>query len=186
MRVIKVSVPSNTPLIQTSSIIHFPTGNIIAKYQEKLAETAKIQNILNFLSFTIPVVQDENAQLDPPQYLLFIRASQVKDFFEQKLLPDDINTIYATYNKAKGVYDFGNISYYIRDILHREDPTVTEDDETIALIPVQVLSQTTNSYYESVTSVISVSPYCASPAITELDLEGAQIKIIYTTQTSNF
>ena len=167
-------------------IIHFPTGNIIAKYQEKLAETAKIQNILNFLSFTIPVVQDENAQLDPPQYLLFIRASQVKDFFKQKLLPDDINTIYATYNKAKGVYDFGNISYYIRDILHREDPTVTEDDETIALIPVQVLSQTTNSYYESVTSVISVSPYCASPAITELDLEGAQIKIIYTTQTSNF
>lgn len=167
-------------------IIHFPAQNIINKYNEKLEETSKIQNILNFLSFTIPVVKDENNRLDPPEHLLFIRASQVKDFFEQKLLPDDINTIYATYNKEKGVYDFGNISSYIRSILQREDPTVTEDDETIALIPVQVLTETSSSYYNTTTSVVSVTPYSASPSIVELDLSGAQIKIIYTTQKSNY
>ena len=167
-------------------IIHFPAQNIINKYNEKIEETSKIQNILNFLSFTIPVVKDANNRLDPPEHLLFIRASQVKDFFEQKLLPDDINTIYATYNKEKGVYDFGNISSYIRSILQREDPTVTEDDETIALIPVQVLTETSTSYYNTTTSVVSVTPYSASPTIVELDLSGAQIKIIYTTQKSNY
>ena len=163
-------------------IIKFPTGNIIKKYQEKLDESGRIQNILNYLSFTIPVVTNENNQLAPPQYLLFIRASQVNDFFEQKLLPDDISTMYATYNKAKGVYNFGDISKYIKSILQREDPTVTEDDETIALIPVSVYSETNSSYYETTTSVVSVVPYSESPAIADLDLDGAQIKIIYTTQ----
>jgi hypothetical protein len=163
-------------------IIKFPTGNIIKKYQEKLEESGRIQNILNYLSFTIPVVADENAQLNPPQYLLFIRESQVKDFFEQKLIPDDISTMYATYDKGKGVYNFGDISNYIRSILKREDPTVTEDDETIALVPVNVFSETNSSYYETTTSIVSVTPYSASPAIVELDLDGAQIKIIYTTQ----
>ena len=163
-------------------IIKFPTGNIIKKYQEKLEESGRIQNILNYLSFTIPVVADENAQLNPPKYLLFIRASQVKDFFEQKLIPDDVSTMYATYDKGKGVYNFGDISNYIRSILKRDDPTVTEDDETIALVPVSVFTETNTSYYETTTSVVSVTPYSASPAIVELDLEGAQIKIIYTTQ----
>lgn len=163
-------------------IINFPTGNIIKKYQEKLEESGRIQNILNYLSFTIPVVTDENDKLAPPEHLLFIRASQVKDFFEQKLLPDDISTMYATYNKSKGVYDFGNISNYISNILKREDPTVTEDDETIALVPVTVYTETNSSYYNTTTSVVSVTPYSTSPAIATLDLDGAQIKIIYTTQ----
>ena len=90
--------------------------------------------------------------------------------------------MYATYNKSKGVYDFGNISNYISNILKREDPTVTEDDETIALVPVTVYTETNSSYYNTTTSVVSVTPYSTSPAIATLDLDGAQIKIIYTTQ----
>ena len=166
-------------------IIHFPTQNIIDKYNEKLSETHKIQNILNSLAFTIPAIVEDDAKLAPPQYLLFIRASQVKDFFEQKLLPDDISTIYATYDKANKVYNFGNIGSYIRSVMQREDPTVTKDDETIALIPVQVLSETSTNYYTTTTSVTSVTPYCASPAIVKLDLNNAKIKITYTTQKAN-
>lgn len=166
-------------------IIHFPTQNIIDKYNEKMSETHKIQNILNSLAFTIPAVVEEGAKLSPPEHLLFIRASQVKDFFEQKLLPDDISTIYATYDKANKVYNFGNISSYIRSVMQREDPTVTEDDETIALIPVQILSETSSNYYNTTTSVTSVTPYCASPAFVKLDLNEAKIKITYTTQKAN-
>lgn len=161
--------------------IHFPAQNIINKYQEKMSETTLIQNILNALTFTIPV-SDEEWEIDPPTHLLFIRASQVKSFFENKLLPDDINTVFATYDKAKKNYNFGNIGSYIRSILEREDPTVTEDDETIALIPVDVKFETSNNYYTTTTSVTNVTPYCASPAIVGLDLDGAMIKIIYTIQ----
>lgn len=166
-------------------IIHFPTQNIIDKYNEKMSETHKIQNILNSLNFSIPAIVEDNALLSPPQHLLFIRASQVKDFFEKKQLPDDISTVYATYNKATKTYNFGNIGSYIRSIMQREDPTVTQDDETIALIPVQVLSETSSNYYNTTTSVTSVTPYCASPAIVQLDLSGAKIKITYTTQKAN-
>lgn len=163
-------------------IIHFPAQNIIDKYNEKMSESHKIQNILNALSFSIPAIVDSDSKLSPPEHLLFIRASQVKDFFESRLLPDNISTVYATYNKNKKVYDFGNIGTYIRSIMSREDPTVTEDDETIALIPVQITSETSTDYYGSTTTVTSVTPYCASPAIVELDLNGAMIKITYTTQ----
>ncbi len=166
-------------------IIHFPTQNIIDKYNEKMSETHKIQNILNSLNFSIPAIVEDDAQLSPPQYLLFIRASQVKDFFERKQLPDDISTVYATYNRATKTYNFGNIGSYIRSVMQREDPTVTEDDETIALVPVQVLSETSSNYYNTTTSVTSVTPYCASPAIVQLDLDEAKIKITYTTQKAN-
>lgn len=166
-------------------IIHFPTQNVIDKYKEKMSETSKIQNILNALSFTIPIVEDPNAVLAPPEYLLFVRASQAKDFFEQKLLPDDISTIYAKYDKGLKAYNFGDISSYIRSVLQREDPTVTEDDETIALIPVNITFETSTNYYTTTTSITSVTPYSASPAFAELDLDGAKIKITYTTQTSD-
>lgn len=166
-------------------VIHFPTQNIINKYHEKMDGTEKIQNILNALSFTIPAVIDENAPLSPPKHLLFIRKSQVESFFLNKEVPDDISTVYATYDKSRQVYDFGNIGSYIRDILDREDPTVTPDDEEIALIPIHVTSETSNGYYETTTSVTSVTPYCASPAIVKLDLSGAKIKITYTTQSPN-
>lgn len=166
-------------------IIHFPTQNIIDKYNEKIDETSKIQNILNSLAFTVPIIDDPNSVLNPPEYLLFIRASQAKEFFEQKLTPDDISTIYAKYDKSTKAYNFGNISSYIRSVMQREDPTVTEDDETIALIPVQINFETSTNYYTTTTSITSVTPYSASPAMAELDLTGAKIKITYTTQTPN-
>lgn len=163
-------------------VIHFPAQNIIDKYNEKMSETTLIQNILNALTFSIPITTDETWPIDPPSHLLFIRESQVTDFFENKLLPDNTNTVYATYDKANKRYNFGNIGSYIRNILNREDPTVTPDDEKIALIPVQVDAETSTNYYTTTTTVTNITPYCASPTIVGLDLEGAMIKIIYTTQ----
>lgn len=165
-------------------VINFPTQTIIDKYNEKMEGSDKIQNILNALSFTIPVEIDENSPLSPPEHLLFIRKSQVKDFFEEKLIPDQINTVYATYDKSKKVYDFGNIGSYIREIMDSGKP-VTKDDEEIALIPIQVTSETTTDYYETSTEVTSVTPYCAAPSIVKLNLSGSKIKITYTTQMPN-
>ena len=162
-------------------VINFPTQNIIDRYEQEMIGNEKIQNILNALSFTIPAVVDEDAALSPPKYLLFIRKSQVKEFFEEKKLPDQIGTVYATYNKSKKVYDFGNIGSYIRQIMDSGKP-VTKDDEEIALIPIDVTSETNSGYYETTTTITNVTPYCASPAMVKLDLSGAQIKITYTTQ----
>lgn len=168
-------------------VINFPAQNIIDKYNEKMEGNEKIQNILNSLSFTIPSIVDEDAALAPPKYLLFIRKSDVTKFFEEKELPDQIGTVFATYNKTKRVYDFGNIGSYIRSLMNRKDENgnpmpVTKEDEEIALIPIDVTTETSNGYYESTTTVTSVTPYCASPAMVKLDLSGAQIKITYTTQ----
>lgn len=164
-------------------IVKFPAQSIIDKYNEKLIETNGAQNILNALSFSLPAVVSGDEKLSPPEHLLFIRASQVKDFFEDRLIPDNVNTVYATYDKNKKVYDFGNIGSYIREIMDREDPTVTEDDETIALIPVQIITETTTNYYDTTTSIVSVTPHSASPGFVELDLSKAMIKITYTTQS---
>lgn len=162
-------------------VINFPTQKIIDRYREEMAGSEKIQNILNALSFTIPAIVDEDAKLSPPQYLLFIRKSQVKSFFEEKQLPDKVNTVYATYDKGKKAYDFGNIGSYIREVMD-SGKEVTKDDEEIALIPINLTSETSTGYYETTTTITSATPYCAAPAIVKLDLSGAQIKITYTTQ----
>lgn len=165
-------------------VLHFPTGEIIARYREALDATDghKIQNILNSLSFDIPAITDESEALDPPSYLLFIRRSQVTEFFAQKKLPDNVNSFYAAYDKDKQSYTFSNLSPFIRNIMNNGG--ATPDDEEIMLVPVQVTSETTSNYYNTTTEITSVTPYCALPALVELDITNAKITINYTSMHS--
>ena len=164
-------------------VITFPTRNIIERYHEALGSSNKIQNILNSLTFTIPAIADETNGLTPPANLLFIRQSQAAEFFLEKKLPDNINSFYATYDATNKLYNFGDLSKYIRNIMD-SGTEATDDDETIALIPIQLITETSSSYYTTTTEVTSVTPYASAPTIVQLDLENAKIKINYTTQTS--
>ncbi len=165
-------------------VLHFPTGEIIARYREALDATDghKIQNILNSLSFSIPTITDANGVLDPPSYLLFIRRSQVTEFFAQKKLPDKVNTFYAAYDKDKQAYTFSNLSPFILDVMNNGG--ATPDDEAIMLVPIQVTSETTTNYYNTTTEITSVTPYCALPSMVELDITNAKITINYTSMNS--
>lgn len=164
-------------------IIKFPTRNIIERYREALGTSNKIQNILNSLTFTIPAIANENNGLTPPTYLLFIRQSQAAEFFLQKKLPDNVNSFYATYDATNKLYNFGDVSKYIRNIIDSGNE-VTNDDELIAIIPIQLITETSSNYYTTTTEITSVTPYASSPTIIQLDLENAKLKINYTTQTS--
>lgn len=165
-------------------VLHFPTGEIIARYNEALDATDghKIQNILNSLSFAIPAITDATGTLDPPSYLLFIRRSQVTEFFAQKKLPDNVNTFYAAYNKDNKSYTFFNLGPFIRNIINNGG--ATSDDEDIMLVPVQVTSETTTNYYNTTTEITSVTPYSALPSMVELDINNAKITINYTSMNS--
>lgn len=184
---LKQNVESGKIYVQTPigymPVIKFPTRNIIEHYRKALITSNKIQNILNSLTFTIPIIANENNELTPPTYLLFIRQSQAAEFFLQKKLPDNSNSFYATYDAANKRYNFGDVSKYIRAIL-RSGKEATDDDERIALIPIQLITETVSNNYTTTTEITSVTPYAASPTIVELDLEHTQIKINYTTQTS--
>ena len=165
-------------------VLHFPTGEIIARYREALDATDghKIQNILNSLSFSIPAITDATGVLDPPSYLLFIRRSQVTEFFAQKKLPDNVNSFYAAYDKDKQAYTFSNLSPFILDVMNNGG--ATPDDEAIMLVPIQVTSETTTNYYNTTTEITSVTPYCALPSMVELDITNAKITINYTSMNS--
>lgn len=162
----------------------FPAGEIIARYREALdgADSRGTQNILNALSFKIPAITDASGVLDPPSYLLFVRRSQMQEFFAQKKLPDNVNTFYAAYNAETKAYTFSNLAPYILNIMNNGGATA--DDEDVMLVPVQVTSETTSSYYTSTTEITSVTPYCALPSIVELDIAGSSITINYTSMDS--
>ncbi len=163
-------------------IITFPVRNIIERYRDALGDNNKIQNILNSLTFTIPAIADEENDLTPPSHLLFIRHSEVKAFFEQKKIPDNVNSFYAAYDKDKRQYHFSELGRFIRNILD-SGVEPTDNDEQIALIPVYLLTETSESYYSSGTTyVTSVTPYSELPTIVQLDLAASKIKINYTTQ----
>lgn len=164
--------------------LHFPTGEIIARYREALDATDghKIQNILNSLSFVIPAITDATGVLDPPSYLLFIRRSQVTEFFAEKKLPDNVNSFYAAYDKDTQSYTFSNLSPYILNVM--DNGGATPDDEDIILFPVQVTSETTSTYYNTTTEITSITPYCALPSIVELDIANSKITINYTSMNS--
>ena len=75
---------------------------------------------MNSLTLRIPVkTVSSNYNLDPPQFLLFIRKSELQEFFEKKKLPDNVNTFYAKYDSDAHVYNFTGLRTFINNIIEK-------------------------------------------------------------------
>lgn len=131
--------------IATEMELTFPLPDIIRSYN---AHGGK-QAVLNGLALNIPVDTIEgSADLDVPPYVLMVLKKDREEFFEKNKLPDNKTSFYAEYNESTGGYNFGALKDYLMDMLDKE--SVTDDDYTFSLIPVQInFEMTTSSGYYS-------------------------------------
>lgn len=163
--------------------IRFPAPEIIESYNRYSTQT----RILNTLTFTLPADSIANDyQIGPPPFLLMVLKNKKDEFFADNSVTDNITSFYAAYDATNHCYTFGSMRSYLLNLL--EKATVTPDDYTFTICPVQVNTETSSSsssyyYGYGTTSVVStIVPYVSKPVMTAIDPAKAKIKLTYSAQ----
>lgn len=166
--------------------IKFPAQEIISAFEGSNNPV----KVLNSVTFSVPGEYIPNASAIPqPQYLLLVLKKDKEKFFAQNTLPDNITSFYATYNSTTGMYDFGEMRQYIKQLMSQTTP-ITEEDYTFSITPVSAVFETQNTNYYSYyygtqqqQTLTMLTHYVASPVMTRLLLDKSKIKLTYSRQS---
>lgn len=162
----------------------FPAQKVINSFRG----IDKASGVINSLTMSIPADSLENSDgVTAPPYALLVLKKDRESFFSENRLPDDVTSFYATYDSSNQRYYFGGLRAYIADLMEKE--TITPEDYTFCLIPVQVNFENTAGnnyyYYGGTQSQVEseVLPYVLSPVVADVRLADAKIKLTYSLQT---
>lgn len=164
----------------------FPTQEILNRYRAQAGELS----VINSLTMSIPVEEVANSyNINPPTNVLIVLSKDKKNFFATNKINDEQTSFLATYNESSRSYDVTSMRQYIIDMLNKE--TLTAEDYTFTITPVNVITETSQSsyyYYYSTQEqsyITGIVPYVSGPAMCKLDLENIKIKFTYSKQTIN-
>ncbi|MBR4364748.1 MAG: DUF4270 domain-containing protein [Prevotella sp.] len=108
------------------------------------------------------VVPANEYTIRPPKNVLLIERDSMFTFFENKLLPDDYSAYYSTFDEYDNQYEFSNICHLVMRMYNTYKKKVAEDPNWVAehpnwnkavLIPIDVVTTTTSSDAEAISSV---------------------------------
>lgn len=161
--------------------VQFPIQELIDKFQ-KAEENGNLA-ILNNLYFEVPTIEISNDYgIDPPKYLLLVKASEKDEFFLKNKTPDNKTSFYAVYDSKKKMYIFSDMREYMYDIIHNKGAVAPETDKVFTLTPVDITIEESTTGTSSGT-ITNVAPYVSGPAIVRLDFTKAKIRLTYSRQT---
>ncbi len=159
----------------------FPAQEIINRYKAQAGDMA----VINTLSMIIPVEEITNDySIKPPANILFVLSSKRKEFFEENSINDDKTSFLATYDATNHRYAFTNLRPYILQMLNKS--SLTADDVTFDIVPVDITSETTSDYYGNPTVYVTgINPLVSGPAMCSLKLNETKIRFTYSKQSIN-
>ncbi len=169
---IKSMIDAGDPVIVApagyNAKITLPITELLNKYKEN---EKKGQTVLNTISMTIPVEEISNSfDIEPPTYLLLVKATKKDDFFTDNKLPDSKTSFYASYDSTDKCYTFSGMRAYLKGVIDGE--YASEDQTTLEsfyLIPVDATFTTSTSYYSGTTSTLTeMTPQLSIPAMVKL------------------
>lgn len=159
-----------------------PVRDIINSYKASVTNLG----VINSLSVTVAVEDIPNKyNIGAPPSLLLILKKDKDKFFLDNQLADNLTSWTADYDPKTHTYTFTGLRDYLLQTMKKE--TVTDDDETFMLIPVNILTETSmDSYGQVFTHVTAVNPYVTEPVMTRVLTDKTKIKFVYTKQSINF
>ncbi|MBD5243788.1 MAG: DUF4270 domain-containing protein [Bacteroides sp.] len=167
----------------TDVSVDFPTDEILSRFRSQGGDFA----VLNDLTFTVPAEKVANKLgINPPDFLLMVLAKDKESFFAENEVSQNSGTnYYAAYDTLNCQYSFTGLRSYLLEMLEKE--TVTAEDRTFTITPINVTTETTsNGYYGSTTTISGMEPYVTAPAMVKLNLDSAKIKLVFSRQNIKF
>lgn len=159
--------------------ITFPVNDIIRRYKNNITNLG----VINRLTLEIPVTEIANdCGITPPPTLLLVLKNKAQEFFAENKMTDGKTSFYATYDATTKSYTFAGMREYLVDMMSKD--TLTPDDYTFMVLPVNLVTEaSTNYYYGSSTTVTGIAPYVSAPAMVQLNIDKAKVKLVYTKQS---
>ena len=100
---------------------------------------------LNLAKFRVSALPDEDTnlkfKLSPSPYLLLVNTEELKEFFEQRKLPDNITSFYAQLDRTTYTYDFGNLAPMINHYKKGNGGKVKDLKYVLVPIDLEINSQ---------------------------------------------
>lgn len=162
--------------------ISFPAPQILASYRKNDVD----MSVINTLTMSIPVEEITNGyNINPPANVLLVLARDKDSFFENNKIADDKTSFLASYNSETKSYEFNALRSYILELLTKE--SITPEDYTFIITPVDVVSETSSSgyYSQGTTYITAINPYVSGPAMCRLNLGAVKIKFTYSLLSVN-
>lgn len=157
---------------------NFPAQTLIDRYNEKNIHLSTVNDLILYIpgeSF------DNESGLGMAENLLMIKSSEYEKFFKENKTPDNITSFTGVYDSVNKRYYFTTLRNYFLDLLSK--PTLSEEDLEFTLIPVEIETETTNSYYGSGTTYVTKCvPFTSKPTLTLLKTNKAQVIFSFSTQ----
>lgn len=156
----------------------FPAQTIIDRYKEKNIHLSTV----NDLYLYIPAETIETSyNISNAENLLLLKASEYPSFFNNNKLPDDKVAFTGTYDSVNERYVFTSLRSYIVELLGKDQ--LTPEDTEFVIVPVEITSETNNSYYgSSSTYVTKCVPLTYKPTMTLLNTAEAMVTFSFSTQ----
>lgn len=161
----------------------FPAKQLLDAYRKQSGQLS----VINTLTMTIPAEEITNDYgIDPPNDVLIVLKKDKDTFFAKNQLADSKTSFLATYDATNKCYSVTGMRDYMLMLL--EKSSLSADDYTFIITPVDVETETSqSSYYQSgSTYVVSITPYVSGPAMVKLNLEETKIKLTFGKQSTNF
>ena len=165
--------------------LNFPAPDIIRAFN---TGTQNGLGVVNALTFTVPVETIANKyDISVPDNVLLVLKSEYEDFFLNNKLTDEVTSFRATLSTlADGTkaYVFSDMRQYIVELMAKE--SITPDDYTFMLVPVNVSAESSNDYYgNSSETITGIIPYVSEPRMARIAVEKAKIKFVYSLRTTD-
>lgn len=156
----------------------FPAQELIDLFKEKNEHLSTVNELILYL----PAEEfDPASGIGIAQNVLMVKSSEYDKFFLENKTPDNKTSFTGVYDSTKGRYYFTTLRNYFLDLLSKD--SVTEEDITFTLVPVELDTETVSSYYTDATTYITKCvPYTSKPTMTLIKTNEAIITFSFSTQ----
>lgn len=156
----------------------FPAQTLIDRYKEKEIHLSTVNELLLFIPASKYSI---DSGISVAQNLLMVKKSEYEEFFAKNKTPDNISSFTGVYDPDKGRYYFTTLRSYFLELLKKD--SITQEDVEFVLVPVEIETETTNSYYGTGTTYVTKCvPYTAKPTMTLLKTDEAWVTFSFSTQ----
>lgn len=157
---------------------NFPAQTLIDRYKESNVHLSTV----NELSLYIPAEEfDPEAGMPVAENILMVKTSEYEKFFNENKVPDNKTAFTGVYDSKNGRYFVGSLRNYFLELIKKDE--ITPEDIEFTLVPVEIETETQNSYYGSGTTYVTKCvPYTSKPTMTLLKTNNAMVTFSFSTQ----
>lgn len=155
----------------------FPAQDLIDNYHRQESNLSSVNELVLF----IPGEPFDNTKgIGVAENILLVLEDEYEDFFAKNKTPDNLTSFTGVYDPTTKKYFFSTMRDYFLNLLKKDK--IEAKDISFVMVPVEIETETSNSYYSTSTYVTKCVPLASKPTATLLKTNEAEVIFSFSTQ----